>query len=839
MWHYRARALRIVSVLVLPFAISALFQQGLNIFVLVWEAVFQLLCLAALLRVRHKSFERNVLVAALLCLLVADASFNVRTLLGYSAVGWPRHLADLSYTGFTVAMIAFLVRRLRVFARGHRSQLLLCAAVAAISLALQCVFVIAHLETSSLSAFPLLRAHYWVYSLLAATLAGLSVPFSLFTRSSRTHLFLQSVICFQTFDLAIRYKNSQVVHQYHSWAEAGWAAGIAALCLSIITELGRERPWWSEHEPLAPWNSIRVFVGGSVFVANLMVMGAVILCNIFLVRNAFDLSAALAIVFFCWVASNGLAIVVAGQLDAMEQSIPMGPMIHDDANLATLKFTQVHGRAYLVEWDRMIAKYNALVIQANAVLGQLMEKNRDAALARMASQVAHDIGSPLSALNVALADAGQLPEETRTLMRSAVHRIQDISYQLLERRRALEQDAEPQPAVQLVLMTPLVDSVLSEKRTEYRSKLGLQLDMSLDAAGYGVFASIPPGPFKAVLSNVLNNALEAMEAVGTVQVSVRRDGSWATVMVTDSGPGIPPEVLGSLGGGIATYGKACGNGLGIYQATQQVESWGGRVHFCSQQGVGTMVRFQLPLGDPPPWFLPQLSVRPYTRVVVLDDDVTIHNIWRGRLVADAAGVEIHNLSTPAALEAWVDTYGRAGALFLLDYELLGFNENGIDIAERLDLGHQAVLVTSRFEEPEVLQRCVQAKLPLIPKSAAPIVPIAHAESMTAEAAQAIDCVLIDDDPIFHCAWNLRAREAGKKIRCYARPTEFLQDAALYRRVTPIHVDSDLGYALPGEHLAKTLKALCFDRVILTTGYAATDFAHCHWLDGVIGKEPPF
>ena len=831
-------------ILALPFAVSAFFEPLQNIFVLVWEAAFQLLCLGALLRLRHKTCESNTLLLGMLSLFIADADFNIRTLVGYHQAGWLRYLGEIGYTGFILAMVVFLARRSQAFARGRQLQLLLCVAVAAVSLALQVGFVIVHLEQSSISGFPISRVNYLIYSLLAAMLAGLSVPFSLLTRNTRAHLFLQAVICFQTFDLAIRYKNSQVIYRYHSWAEAGWAAGIAALCISIVVELRRERPWWLGQQIMAPWNSLRVFVGGSVFAANLMVMGAVILCNIFLVRNAFDLSAALGIVFFCWVASNGLAIAVAGQLDAIEQSIPAGPVIHDDASaLATLQFTQVQGRAYLVEWDRMIAKYNALATQANAVLSQLMEKNRDAALAGMASQVAHDIGSPLSALNVALADAGQLPEETRTLMRSAVHRIQDISHQLLERRRALEQDTDPQPSIQLVLMTPLVDSVLSEKRTEYRSKLGLQINMALDVASYGVFASIPLGAFKAVLSNILNNALESLDSEGTVQVRVRRAGPWAQVLVTDNGQGMPPEVLASLGGGKVTFGKACGNGLGTYQATQQVESWGGRVHFCSQQGGGTSVRFHFPLGAPPPWFLPHIAVRPHTRVVVLDDDVTIHNIWRGRFAVDAPGVEIHNLSTPAALEAWVGAQGRAGALFLLDYELLGFPENGIEIAERLDLVHQAVLVTSRFEEPQVLQRCVHAKLPLIPKSAASIVPIvnspSHSESITAAAAQATDIVLIDDDLMVHCTWKMRAQDAGKKIRCYARPAEFLQDAALYPRSMPIHVDSELGYALPGEQLGQTLKALRFEKVILTTGHAASAFAHCHWLDGVTGKDPPF
>lgn len=83
MQRNQSRVLTIVSILALPFTVSAFFEQGQNVFVLVWEAGFGLLCLTALLRNRQRSFERIALLAAVSCLFIADTDFNIRTMVGY------------------------------------------------------------------------------------------------------------------------------------------------------------------------------------------------------------------------------------------------------------------------------------------------------------------------------------------------------------------------------------------------------------------------------------------------------------------------------------------------------------------------------------------------------------------------------------------------------------------------------------------------------------------------------------------------------------------------------------------------------------------------------------
>lgn len=61
------------------------------------------------------------------------------------------------------------------------------------------------------------------------------------------------------------------------------------------------------------------------------------------------------------------------------------------------------------------------------LLESIRETSRSAAMCQVAEQVAHDIRSPLSALDMVLKDLKELPEEKRLMVRSATQRITDIA----------------------------------------------------------------------------------------------------------------------------------------------------------------------------------------------------------------------------------------------------------------------------------------------------------------------------------------------------------------------------------------------------------------------------
>jgi signal transduction histidine kinase len=102
-----------------------------------------------------------------------------------------------------------------------------------------------------------------------------------------------------------------------------------------------------------------------------------------------------------------------------------------------------------------------------------------------------------------------------------------------------------------------------------------------------------------MLSNLVNNSVEALERGGSVTVSLARRGGSVEITVRDNGKGIPAEVLQRLGRRGETYGKAGGSGLGLHHARAAAEAWNGSLNISSEPGKGTETVILLPLAGEP------------------------------------------------------------------------------------------------------------------------------------------------------------------------------------------------------------------------------------------------
>jgi signal transduction histidine kinase len=502
------------------------------------------------------------------------------------------------------------------------------------------------------------------------------------------------------------------------------------------------------------------------------------------------------------------------------------------------------------------------------------EQAASEAMIRLSAQVAHDIRSPLAALDAAFKNTLDLPEEQRVMVRHAVNRIRDIANNLLEKNR---QQAKAASGVHNLsggdgaggplethLLSSLMDPVITEKRLQFESKSGINIDLGLSQSSYGLFAKIRPVEFKRMISNLVNNAVEALGEKGAVNLGLAYENKNITITVFDNGKGVPPEVLSKLGQRGETHGKSGGSGLGLYHARTSVESWGGALHIESAIGKGTTVTLTLPAARPPDWFVSGLELGPNSTVVILDDDTSIHQVWQGRfesLRVKEHGLQIHHFSAPDELRGWVKNNALVAqtALYLTDYELIGYKETGLSLVEELNLGPQAILVTSRYEEKQVLADCLRLKVRMIPKGLAGLIPmriVANGECLAAGAAKPVESetgnnaanfvspvskpptVLIDDDALVHMNWKMAARAGGVELQAYKDPEAFVAGMSTLSKDTPIYIDSDLGNDIKGENIAKDLHEKGFTNLTMATGYGPEKFIHLPWLK-VTGKEPPF
>jgi signal transduction histidine kinase len=123
---------------------------------------------------------------------------------------------------------------------------------------------------------------------------------------------------------------------------------------------------------------------------------------------------------------------------------------------------------------------------------------------------------------------------------------------------------------------------------------------------YGVdveceFDSLPPllgfhDELNQVWTNLIQNAVHAMEGRGRLRLGLHVDGDRQLVSIQDSGGGIPEAALGRIFEPFFTTKPAGeGTGLGLMISRQIVAKHGGTLEVHSDPGVGTTVRVALPV----------------------------------------------------------------------------------------------------------------------------------------------------------------------------------------------------------------------------------------------------
>lgn len=79
-----------------------------------------------------------------------------------------------------------------------------------------------------------------------------------------------------------------------------------------------------------------------------------------------------------------------------------------------------------------------------------------------------------------------------------------------------------------------------------------------------------------VLSNLVENSIEAMKSNGVINIFARENDDYVTIDIKDSGPGIPPELIKKAFSSLYTT-KPDGNGLGLKITKTIVELHGGTI----------------------------------------------------------------------------------------------------------------------------------------------------------------------------------------------------------------------------------------------------------------------
>jgi signal transduction histidine kinase len=248
---------------------------------------------------------------------------------------------------------------------------------------------------------------------------------------------------------------------------------------------------------------------------------------------------------------------------------------------------------------------------------KLADAHKMASLGRLSAGIVHEINSPIGSivsnnevvlrllaklralLEAAKAQSAPLPQKAIDMVdsiaglsevdRIACERISAIVRSLKTFARVNESD------LRFVDINDLLRNTIKLTGAVFRRRITVETE----------FGELPevecyPGLLNQVFLNLIVNAGQAIEDMGTVTVRTCSDGASIDIDIADTGTGIPPDVRPRIfAAGFTTKPMGEGTGLGLTITREIVEdTHGGKISFDTEVGQGTTFHVRIPIAQP-------------------------------------------------------------------------------------------------------------------------------------------------------------------------------------------------------------------------------------------------
>ena len=329
---------------------------------------------------------------------------------------------------------------------------------------------------------------------------------------------------------------------------------------------------------------------------------------------------------------------------------------------------------------------------------QLRQSQKMEALGQLTGGIAHDFNNLLQGITSAIELVRKRIALGRTdglerFMENALHsarRAAAITQRLLAFSRRQPLDSKPLDVN--VLLVPMEDLL--------RRTLGESIHLKVEPASDLQLAMADESQLESALLNLAINARDAMPDGGQLTITTRNTeldaalvrqhggvvpGSYVAISVSDTGTGIPPDVLEKVFEPFfTTKALGQGTGLGLSMVYGFARQSGGHAHIDSEVGVGTTVSLYLPMTGAARVREP-LAPEPAPRqgqgqgevVLVVEDDPAVRLMVLA-VLADQGYATLEAADGPAAV-GLLESQARID-LLLTDVGLPGLN--GQQVAER-------------------------------------------------------------------------------------------------------------------------------------------------------------
>ena len=221
---------------------------------------------------------------------------------------------------------------------------------------------------------------------------------------------------------------------------------------------------------------------------------------------------------------------------------------------------------------------------------EVMRSERLSLVGAMSNSIIHDLKNPICIVRCCsdlIAAESKDPRllELTSMMDKAVDGMLSMTQELLDYARG---------STSLQLETVSVWRIFEELNQQALKLLPGHNIQLVKHIRYDGDVQVDLGRFVRVLGNLIKNAREAMSGGGILTLTTDLLQNHIVLRISDTGCGIPPEIMPKLFEPFVTHGKSQGTGLGMAIARSVVEAHGGRISIASIRGNGTTVDIRLP-----------------------------------------------------------------------------------------------------------------------------------------------------------------------------------------------------------------------------------------------------
>jgi len=224
---------------------------------------------------------------------------------------------------------------------------------------------------------------------------------------------------------------------------------------------------------------------------------------------------------------------------------------------------------------------------------ELREKENLALIGEVVSSIAHNFSNPLNIIS-GNADYLLLDKKEGDETYEELKVILDETTRITKSIRQLLNFSRPMKLMkELCSLNEIINTVVSQVNylTENK-KIQIKKDLSKKLSK----VKVDRDQFKDVLTNVINNSVQAIFKTGKIDVKSYREGDYVIVEISDNGIGIAKENLNKIFKPFFStkdYGK--GTGLGLAFAQRIVKEHDGKIEVKSNEGKGTTFKIFLPI----------------------------------------------------------------------------------------------------------------------------------------------------------------------------------------------------------------------------------------------------